>query len=323
MSEARQTKNYVSDRIKYSAIVFAGGLSYGAVASIIKISYTYGFSQQEVFFSQILFGWLIFLSIVLGRLLFAGKKIHATAKQAIKLVLSGFVNAGTTIFYTYSLTRLDASLAITMLFQFTWMGILIQAITTKSKPSLPHIVSAFIIFAGTVLASGMYAGTRGNFDLIGITFGLIAALCCALFMYLSGSVALELHVVDRSFFFATGALIVALFVFPGFFASGALEAGVWKTGLLLGFLSLVIPVFLFSLATPHLPSGLSTIMASSELPMSILCAIMILGEYVAPLRLLGVAVILVGIVVAQLNTLNVAKRLEEMYGKQAGKSRRR
>ena len=94
---------------------------------------------------------------------------------------------------------------------------------------------------------------------------------------------------------------------PGYFASGALQAGIWKYGLVLGAFGLLIPVVLFGIGTPHLPTGLSTIMASSELPCGILISVFVLGEPVSTLQAAGVVVILAGVVVSQLPNLLPAK----------------
>ena len=104
-------------------------------------------------------------------------------------------------------------------------------------------------------------------------------------------------------FVCLGACILGFAVCPGYFASGALQAGIWKYGLVLGAFGLLIPVVLFGIGTPHLPAGLSAIMASSELPCGILISVFVLGEPVSTLQAAGVVVILAGVVVSQLPNL--------------------
>ena len=104
-----------------------------------------------------------------------------------------------------------------------------------------------------------------------------------------------------------GACILGFAVCPDYFSSGALQAGIWKYGLILGVFGLFVPVVLFGIGTPHLPTGLSTIMASSELPCGILISVFVLGEPVSTLQAAGVVVILAGVVVSQLPNLLPAK----------------
>lgn len=292
-----------ANNFKNSLIVFIGGMSYGAVGSIVKLALGDGFSQFQVLFSQVFFGWALLLGILLLRFLFKGHTLHVTKKQALKLIACGIVNGSTGLFYTLALSRLPASVCITLLFQFTWMGIVIQAIHTKKVPSPFSIAAGIIIFTGTIFASGIYNVNPQSFDILGLTYGLLSAFSCALFMFLSGNVEPELDALDRSFLFLCGAVTLGFIFCPTYFVSGALQEGIWKYGLLLGPLSSLIPVLFFSVATPYLPSGLATIMASSELPMSIMCAMIILGEDVSAVRLVGVGIILLGVVVAQLQNI--------------------
>ena len=144
-------------------------------------------------------------------------------------------------------------------------------------------------------------------DPLGVVCGLLSAVSTALFMFLSGRIGVDLPPIQRGLFVCLGACILGFAVCPGYFASGALQAGIWKYGLVLGAFGLLIPVVLFGIGTPHLPTGLSTIMASSELPCGILISVFVLGESVSTLQAVGVVVILAGVVVSQLPNLLPAK----------------
>ena len=74
-----------------------------------------------------------------------------------------------------------------------------------------------------------------------------------------------------------------------------------------GACGLLSPVVLFGSGTPHRPTGLSTIMASSERPCGILISVCVLGEPVSTLQAGGVVVILAGVVGSQLPNLLPAK----------------
>ena len=108
-----------------------------------------------------------------------------------------------------------------------------------------------------------------------------------------------------------GACVLGFALCPDYFASGAIQAGIWKYGLVLGLCALFVPVILFGIATPHLSTGLSTIMASSELPCGIAISAVLVGESVDALQLFGVIVILIGVVVSQLPNLLPAKTAAE------------
>lgn len=62
-------------------------------------------------------------------------------------------------------------------------------------------------------------------------------------------------------------------------------------------------MLLFGLDSPHLPAGLSTVMAAAELPASLFIAMIVLGEPLGAVEWLGVAVILAGVCLAQVPAL--------------------
>ena len=51
------------------------------------------------------------------------------------LLVSGIPMGATGIFYNHSLETINASLAIILLLQFTWIGIVIQYIFDRKKPT--------------------------------------------------------------------------------------------------------------------------------------------------------------------------------------------
>ncbi len=73
------------------------------------------------------------------------------------MVVAGSFTGLTSILNCCSMSLLSISMALTLLFQFTWIGIVIQVILTRRAPSLPEIAAAAIIWIGTFFASGLSA----------------------------------------------------------------------------------------------------------------------------------------------------------------------
>ena len=287
--------------LRNSAIVFAGGACYGILASVVKFSYADGFSFQQLVFSQSFFALIAFTLIALFDKVRGFKRTPLKPKQKLKLALMGIVTSGTTTFYYLSLSYIPANVAITLLFQFTWLGLVFEVFTTRKRPTNAALLSAAIIFTGTLFASGIIGGSAiESLHPLGIVFGLCAAICCASFMFLSGRVEAHLPVQQRGLWACCGYILTGIILCPNYFASGALQQGIWKYGLVLGPLGFVLPMLLFGIGCKYLSPGLSTIMASSELPISIFCAVFLLHEPTSLLQLLGVGCILLGIVIAQI-----------------------
>lgn len=291
-----------SEVLRKSLLIFTGGASYGAVASILKLSYQEGFSFAEVICGQLVCAWIVLL-LYTGFEAIKSGLTPLTKSEIVKLVLLGFVNFGTTCTYATSLTYLPASVSITLLFQFVWIGMVIDAVISRRKPAPILVASALLVFGGTLLASGVTTGLSGQLHPVGVALGLMSAVFSATFFYCSGHTATHVPAGQRTFLITTGGLICGLVLCPHFFPSGVMMQGLAPYAFILGFLAMVIPVYLFSWGTPGLPGGLVTIMASSELPLSILFSIILLHESVSPLRLCGVAIILGGVCVSQLGSV--------------------
>lgn len=289
--------------LKYSALVFAGGASYGIMATTVKFALNDGFSWTQIAASQPLFGTLLFAAALLVLILRGKRPVRLSPKRIASLLALGLTTCTTCVLYNFALTKLPVAVAITLLFQFTWIGVVIQIIVTRRRPQPAELAAAAVILGGTLLASGLFSEALDQVDPLGVVCGLLSAVSTALFMFLSGRIGVDLPPIQRGLFVCLGACILGFIACPTYFASGALQAGIWKYGLVLGAFGLLIPVILFGIGTPHLPTGLSTIMASSELPCGILVSVLILGEPIDVLQTIGIVVILAGVVVSQLPNL--------------------
>ena len=96
-----------------------------------------------------------------------------------------------------------------------------------------------------------------------------------------------------------GSVVMSLTVCPDYVVSGVLAQGILPLAVIAGFFGLFCPVLLFGVGSPHLPAGLSTVMAAAELPAGLLIATIVLGEPLGVVEWLGVAIILAGVCLAQ------------------------
>ena len=289
--------------LKYSAVVFLGGASYGVMAATVKSAFAEGFAWAQTAASQAFFGALLF-AVALAALTVLGKRpVPLSPKRVLSLLGLGLATCTTCVLYNYALTLLPVSVAITLLFQFTWMGIVVQLVVMRRRPRAAEAAAAVVILGGTLLASRVFSSDVGTLDPVGVACGLLSALSCTFFMFFSSRVGRGLPPIQRGLVVCLGACALGFALCPDYFASGALQAGIWKYGLILGVFGLFVPVVLFGIGTPHLSAGLSTIMASSELPCGIAVSVLILSEPVDAFQVAGIVVIMLGVVVSQLPNL--------------------
>lgn len=287
-------------RTKAAILVFFGGACYGFNATCYKLSYAWGFSSAQIAAAQMWAGFALFAVFLLFNRVRGERWAKLGCANTMKLLGIGAVTCITSIFYTYAMSVLPVALALTLLFQFTWIGTVIQVIMTRRTPALSQVISAVIIVFGTVFASGLYATDLSSCNPWGITAGLLAAVSCASFLALSGQIQPRCSQAQRGLIVCGGAVIMSHLICPNFIVSGVLLQGIAPLGLIAGACGFFLPILLLSMGTPHLPAGLSSVLAASELPAGLFVVMIVLGSPIGTVEWLGVAVILLGICVSQL-----------------------
>lgn len=285
---------YSVNRFTASLLVLIGAASFGLLSTFVKLGYQAGFSPAEVTGSQVLFGcaglWLMCVPFF--------KQLRLLSKGTIgKLILSGVFSGLTGVFYYLSLQTVSASLGVVLLFQFVWMGILLDWIMQRRRPGANQWIALVFVLIGTVFAAGTQALSLAKFDLLGITLGLLAAASYTGTLSVNARVAPEAPPIIRSTLMMTGTLILTWIIYPPqFFVNGTLGHGLWVWGALLGLFGVIIPPYLFAKGIPSIGAGIATILGSLELPVVIITSALILKEPVEITQWLGVLLILLGIV---------------------------
>ncbi|MFE7064017.1 DMT family transporter [Sutcliffiella sp. NPDC057660] len=280
----------------YALLVFIGGCCLGILSTFVKLAYSAGFSMVEVTGSQVLFGTLIIWLVVL----FA-KKTKISFRQAGIIMLAGIPMGLTGLLYYQSLQTLDASLAIIFLFQFIWIGSVIEWVVFKRRPSSGKVLSIVILLAGSILAAGLFVENIQSVSFEGAVWGMLSAVTFSIFIFLSSIIGKKVPAIQKSALLSTGGLIVTFILFPPVFLLDITTlTGVLPYGLILGVFGVVFPPLLFSIGMPHVGPGLGTILTASELPVAIIMSALVLSEEIASLQWFGVVLILGGIIIGNM-----------------------
>ena len=296
-------KGLLSSVLFCSILVLLASCSYAVLSTIVSLAVSAGYGIDVVLVGKFFYGWVILL--IISAIVFAVRKrqkISWDRKRVVCLAGTGIVMALVTVCYFHSLSYLPISLAVVLLFQYSWMGVVIESAANKRLPSKSKTVSCLVILAGTILAGGIIGSTISLSEMnpIGILLGLSAAFCYALFVFLSGRVSTDMPPLSKSFSISTfGMLFVLLFVGTVYGGTAVLE-GITNIGSLvysipLGIFGIAVPILFLAVGAPKISTGMATILNSAELPLEVLLAALIILEPVGPLRWIGVVIILLGI----------------------------
>jgi drug/metabolite transporter (DMT)-like permease len=288
----------MSQTLKHSLYVFVGGCIYGLIIPFVRIILNMGFTPSDAMICQY-FASLIILAVAV--VLFSRKKI--SLKQLLQLLLMGVISALVSLCYYNALAMISASASVTLLFQFVWMGLVVQAFIEKKAPNLLTVISVIVIMIGTVLAVGIVDEGIGNLNLLGVLYGFASAIFYTALLFCTSKIATDLPPINRTLFSAMGSFLFALCINSAFFIDGVIFEGILWAAIPLGLVGLVLPISLISSGSPYLPAGITTILAAGELPCGVLAAVIFLGEPITPLITLGLVIILGGIVLSQAKEL--------------------
>jgi drug/metabolite transporter (DMT)-like permease len=279
-------------------LVLAGAASYGALATFVKIGYAHGFSVGEITGSQMLIGALSLWGVAFYR---RSNFRSLSFSTIIKLLLSGALTGLTGVFYYASMQTIPASIAIILLFQFVWIGVVYEWMFERKKPTIRTYLSLILTIIGVILAADVLGGKLNSLSPMGLFLGLCSAFTYAGFIYASGRVSVEISPWLRSPLMITGAAVIIFIIFPpGYLVSISTLGSLSVLAVILALLGAIIPTLCFTFGAPKISSGLATILGSIELPVAVLLAWLVFSEDVSVLQWAGVYLILCAISVDEL-----------------------
>lgn len=276
---------------RYIFMVFAGACSFGILSTFVKLAYREGYSAAGISFSQAFAGFLVLfvLQLVFGR--------EKGFKGALPVFLTGAAIGLTTFFYYVSVVYIPASLAIVLLMQCTWMGILLDWVLFKKRPAGVQGFVTLLILAGTVLASGAFTNALTDISLKGVLYALASAFCYAGFIVANSRTGQQMETLKKSTFIMMGS-VLSIFIVNAHQLTVVehFDWGILKWALFLSLFGTIIPPVLFAKGIPKIGAGISAVVMTAELPVAVICSHIVLQEPVGWVQWIGVMIMLLAIV---------------------------
>jgi drug/metabolite transporter (DMT)-like permease len=296
---------------KYILMVFAGACSFGILSTFVKLAYREGYTAAGISASQAFTGMLVLWLWVWIR---SKKQQAPLALSTIKtcwwqVLLTGAAIGLTTFLYYVSVQYIPASIAIILLMQFTWMGVLLDRIFFNKKADAIQLITIAIILTGTVMASGMNDMKIDGPFIKGALYALASAFLYALYVVANSRYGNALPAPQKSAIIMTGSTLGILIVnVQQLTVNSHFDTGLIKWALFLAVFGTIIPPVLFAKGIPKIGAGISAIIMTAELPVAILCAHLILGEKISAVQWAGIIIMLLAIV-----WMNVRKSKQYLF----------
>lgn len=293
--------------LKGGILVALGACSYGMLATFVKMAYQEGFTTAEVTISQYCLGFLGLLMLTMFR---KRASVSATQisgiKSIIKLTVAGTSMGLTSIFYYKSVQYVPVSVGIVLLMQTVWMGVIVEMVLLKKMPGMRKVISVLIILTGTVLATNLLSQSI-DINWTGFGWGIAAATAYTATMYTSNNLELSFPPLRRSLYMILGGLIIISLIFHSSLNGDFSYRILLRWSLLLSIFGTILPPLLFTKGMPLTGMGMGAIIASLEIPVSVVVAYILLHESVSLLQWVGVTLILCSVVL-----MNISERRKEI-----------
>ncbi len=282
-------------------LVALGASSYGMLATFVKLAYQENFTTAEVTSAQFIYGILGMLLInAFQRSKHKNSARKATSQNILQLMLAGTSMGMTSVFYYMAVRYIPVSIGIVLLMQTVWMGVLLEWLLDKKKPSLQRTIAVFIVLIGTLLAINIFKIDFKDAQIDwtkGCMWGLLAAASFTTTMFTANKIALEISAAQRSLYMLFGGSLI-VFGFGFFTQIDPFNFEIFfKWGIVLALFGTIIPPMLLNAGFPITGIGLGSIVSSLELPVSVCMAYVLLDEQVVAIQWLGIACIIFAIVI--------------------------
>lgn len=288
-------------KLKGVFLIALGATSYGMLATFVKMAYAEGFTTPEVTIAQFIYGITgILLINAFQKAQNKNQATKATPKTIAQLLLAGTSLGMTSVFYYLAVKYIPVSIAIVLLMQTVWMGVVFEMILEKKIPSGKKIISMVVVLLGTALATNIIENQM-VFDWRGILLGLLSAASFTTTMFTANRVGIGISSAQRSLYMLLGGAVI-VFGFAIANQTGAFHFEIFaKWGIVLALFGTIIPPLLFNAGFPLTGIGLGSIVSALELPVSVLMAYFLLNENVHGLQWLGIGLIILAIVIMNSN----------------------
>lgn len=284
--------------LKGVILVLFGACSFGILSTFVKLAYADCYSLSDVTGTQAFFGAIILWLCYFIQTKTSKTLVVKTVSPWYILLAAGAVTGLVSMFYYQCVKLVPASLAIILLMQFVWISVLLELFIYKKKPTSLQLLAVLFVLGGTVLASGFTTQNFSEINIKGIVFGLLAALCYAIFLMLNGKLGNDYPPLKKSALMISGACILIFIALPPhFLTNGALSGSLFKWGIILAVFGTVIPPICFSNGIPKAGLTLSSILSSVELPVAVMMSSLVLHEQVNFTRWIGVLIILSALII--------------------------
>jgi len=268
-----------------------------ALTSIIgKSAFNTGVTVYDLMIMQN----VVSVLVMLGYLLITDKKSILLSKDKLKnVIIQGiFGSTAATVFFYLAVEKMNAGIAAMLIFTHPVFVTLFFVLTGMRKITWVNNLALFLTVLGSALVINVFNLDVAKTPAIGIVYGILGSVACAFFNIFADLRLKDIKPEVVPLYTSTVMLIISAMINPGFFRfditlSPQTVFYVFELAIVSG----VLPVIFLYKGIALVGSEKVTIIATTELPVTVLLAFLILKETMVFTQIIGVVTIIGAVLV--------------------------
>lgn len=285
----KDTSSTAAHRWMGVLLIVISAASFGALPIFIRLAYRTGADPTTVLVLR-----YSIAAVVMVAIMFARKTPLPRGRILLGLVLMGAVGyVGQSFAYFTALTMASASLVALLLYLYPAIVTMLSALFFKERLTAAKVGALTLALVGTALT----IGPTGNGRVAGILLAIAAAVIYSVYILVGSRIIPHASAIGASTTVITAAAVVYIGIvavrgptFPQTFS-------VWVDIFAIALVSTVLPIVTFLAGLERVGATRASTLSTFEPVMSVMLAILILGETISPLQMLGGALILAAVIV--------------------------
>ena len=280
------------------SLVILASILYASVAIAGKGAINTGINVYTLIILQ----YSLMVVILLAYYLPKGINTIKLSKNEMKsTILQGiFGSTGFIILFYLSLETLNAGIASMLIFTSPVYVNLFFIVTKIKKISKMNVVAMLMAFIGSILVLNILGNEVLHTTTVGIFYGLLCGICYAFY---NVNADLKLRNIDPgviTLYTSIIVLIIASIINPGFYSFNfVVTKDICIFVFILAVVSGIIPNILLYKGISLIGSEYASIIATAELPVTLIMAYFLLAETINILQFVGVILVISSIILLQ------------------------
>jgi drug/metabolite transporter (DMT)-like permease len=292
-----------AERRRGVALCLVSACGFGLMAIFAKEAYAAGLGVTSLLAARFVVAAAIFWAIVAAR-----PAVERPPRRLVGacLALGAAGYAAQAGFFFTALQHIDASLTSLLLYTYPAL-VFCAAVALRREHFTPWKAAALVLASGGA-ALVLLGGGTGGLEATGVLLALGAALTYTTYILVADGI------VGRLDPFLLGALVTtgaaATFVVAGV-AGGSLQftGGGWIWIAAIAIVSTVLPIVTFVLGMKRVGASTASIVSTVEPVVTVTLAVVLFGEGLGPLQVLGGVLVLAAVVALQSRGVTVRQRV--------------